>query len=56
MAGRVSIVLNSLVEKLNRTKDMILPDSMDGLTEHQKGFVAGLEASVRIIEQTDPTA
>jgi len=58
MANRTSIALASIIEKLTRTKDMVQPVIVMGdddsiyLTERQEGFKEGLEAAIRIIEQT----
>ena len=61
MASRTKVILDSLIEKFTRTKDMVQPITVMGnpnpgeLTENQKGFIAGVEACIRIIEQTDST-
>lgn len=58
MASRTSIVLASIIEKLARTKEMVQPVIIMGdedsihLTERQEGFKEGLDAAIRIIEQT----
>jgi ABC-type sugar transport system substrate-binding protein len=58
MANRTTTALASIIEKLTRTKDMVQPVIVMGdegsiyLTERQEGFKEGLEAAIRIIEQT----
>lgn len=58
MANRTSVALASIIEKLTRTKDMVQPVIVMGdkdsiyLTEQQEGFKKGLDAAIRIIEQT----
>ena len=60
MARRMTVMLNSLIEKLGRLRDGTQPiivmgdeDSIN-LTERQLGFIDGINAAIRLIEQTDP--
>ena len=61
MDNELSKVLNELVSKLQKTVGMVQPhivlgdDDSINLTQHQLGFIAGINTAIKLVEQI-PTA